>query len=218
MRRGWLAVTGAALAAGLALLSVAPAHAAERKPVTILLASLPVGPEHVGGYERSLFRHWIDADRNGCDTRREVLIAEAIAGQSVGCDVPGGAWLSFYDGVRTEDPATFDIDHMIPLKEAWDSGAFRWTPATRTAFANDLSYPAALVAVTASSNRSKGDQDPATWEPAQGRCRYAKSWIAVKFRWRLSVDTAEKAALQRMLQGCPLLVVVPQLADTQTSS
>lgn len=190
------------------------AGAGERKPATELLASLPVGPEHVGGYAREMFRHWIDADGDRCDTRREVLLSEAVAGQAVGCTVVGGAWVSFYDGVRTADASTFDIDHMVPLKEAWDSGAFRWSPQTRQAFANDLGYPPALVAVTASSNRSKSDQDPATWQPAAGRCRYAKSWIGVKYRWRLGIDVAEKAALQRMLAGCPLLMVVPELAPT----
>lgn len=199
----------------VALLWGPSAQAVERKPATTLLASLPVGPEHLGGYARSLFRHWVDADRNGCDTRREVLMAEAVTGVRVGCGVVDGSWLSFYDGVSTTDPATFDIDHMVPLKEAWDSGAFRWTAATRQAFANDLGYAPALVAVSASSNRSKADQDPATWQPTMGTCRYAKAWIGVKFRWRLGIDTAEKAALQRMLAGCPLLMPVPERAETQ---
>ena len=215
----WRAITAVVLALagllGTAVLWAPMAAAVERKPATTLLASLPVGPEHVGGYARSLFRHWIDSDRNGCDTRREVLLAEAVTGTGVGCDVSGGTWLSFYDGVSTDDPSTFDIDHMVPLKEAWDSGAFRWTASTRQAFANDLGYAPALVAVSASSNRSKGDQDPSTWQPALGRCRYAKAWIGVKYRWRLGIDTAEKSALQRMLAGCPLMMTVPALADTQ---
>lgn len=208
-----LAVLVAVSAASAASGAMAPeAQAAERKPASQLLGSLPVAPEAASGYSRDLFRHWVDADGDGCDTREEVLLVEAVSGTRSGCRVAGGSWASEYDGVTTSDSGTFDVDHMVPLKEAWDSGAWRWTARTRQAYANDLGYANSLIAVTAGSNRSKGDRDPAEWLPTQARCAYVKQWIAVKFRWRLSVDTREKSALAVVLRGCPPLMAVPPLA------
>jgi len=203
-----------ALAVALAAFVAAapPAEAASRKPAAMVLNSLPVASEVASGYSRGLFRLWLDADRDGCDTREEVLVAEATSGSVVGCAVSNGRWVSTYDGVSTANPSTFDIDHMVPLKEAWDSGAWRWSAATRNNYANDLGYAAALIAVSASSNRSKSDRDPTDWLPALARCTYAKYWIGVKYRWRLSVDPAEKSALTRVLSNCRPLMTVPPLA------
>ena len=119
------------------------------------------------------------------------------------CGADSGRWISAYDGVSTTDPGEFDVDHMVPLAEAWASGARRWPEARRDDFANDL-WPWSLIAVSASSNRSKSDQDPAEWMPErQGfECPYVARWIAVKFRWRLSVDQREKAFLADTLAGC----------------
>lgn len=193
-----------------------PVQASERKPASQVLDSLPVSPEEAVGYARGLFRLWVDADRDGCTTRAEVLMDEAVTGTTNGCRVSGGTWVSAYDGVQTADPATFDIDHLVPLKEAWESGGWRWTAQTRQAYANDLGYRHSLIAVSASSNRSKSDRDPAQWLPAQGRCGYAKHWIAVKFRWRLAVDSTEKSSLARILSRCPRLMTVPDLAPRST--
>ena len=96
----------------------------------------------------------------------------------------------------------FDVDHFVPLAEAWDSGARRWNAATRQRFANDLRDPRTLVAVTASSNRSKSDRDPAEWLPSLGNCAYVRQWVAVKIRWHLTVDAAEKRALRGLAEGC----------------
>ena len=170
------------------------------------LDGLRVEPEHIGGYDRDLFRHWIDADRDGCDTRREVLIAESTTPVQVGtgCSIIGGTWFSVYDGVTTTDASSFDIDHMIPLKEAWDSGAHAWTSDRRQAFANDLALAESLIAVSASSNRSKSDRDPAEWMPtrAASHCTYVVSWITVKKAWNLSVDQAEFRKLEQVLATC----------------
>jgi hypothetical protein len=171
-----------------------------------LLGRLVTQAERGAGYRRDLFRHWIDADGDGCDTRREVLIAESTAPLVVraGCAFNGGAWVSAYDGTTTKNPSTFDIDHVVALKEAWDSGAHAWSAARRERFANDLGDPRSLRAVTASSNRSKSDRDPAEWLPPRTslRCRYAKDWVVVKVRWRLSVDRSERRALRGVLEGC----------------
>ena len=128
-----------------------------------------------------------------------MLIAEATTAPSVGsgCTLPGGRWYSYYDNVYWTVPADLDIDHFVPLAEAWDSGARNWTTAQRRAFANDLGDARDLVAVTDNVNQAKGDQDPATWIPSYtaGRCRYVREWLAAKLRWRLTVDTAEKNRL-----------------------
>lgn len=193
-----------------------PAAADSRRDAIRVLNSLPVSAERPDGYDRELFRHWSDLDSDRCDTREQVLIDERIAGDVVGCDVVGGRWRSAYDGDVTSDPSSFDIDHFVPLKEAWVSGAWRWNAATRERFANDLGYGGALIAVSASSNRSKSDRDPAEWLPERDVCKYAKTWIAVKFRWRLAVDTTEKSALTRILRGCPPTMRVPSIARVVT--
>lgn len=147
----------------------------------------------------------MDADGDGCDTREEVLIAESIvpATQGTGCAVTG-EWMSVYDLTTFVAPGGMDIDHMVPLGEAWDSDASSWDSARREAYANDLDHPEALIAVSASSNRSKGDRDPAEWKPPNVAywCRYAFEWVTVKVGWGLSADSAEVEALQEMLVTC----------------
>lgn len=188
------------------LAPAAPVQAVTFKiPYLKALKSLVVSREVRTGYQRDLFRHWVDADGDGCDARDEVLIAESKKRVTIGagCSLSGGTWASAYDGIITTNPSSFDIDHMVPLAEAWDSGARYWTSAQREAYANDLGDPRTLIAVTASSNRSKSDQDPAEWLPSQNVCQYVQNWIAVKVRWRLSVDTTEKSALRARLSKCP---------------
>lgn len=181
-----------------------------------LLHGLATKAEHRKGYDRDLFPTWIDADHDGCDARDEVLIAETRAPVHLrsGCRIKGGRWFSAYDGRWTKDPSTFDIDHMVPLKEAWDSGAWRWSAARRRAYANDLGSGRSLRAVSASSNRSKGDDDPAQWLPPRTafRCAYARQWVATKVRWHLSVNTAERRALHQLLAACPAQVMTVHIA------
>ena len=156
------------------------------------------------GYDRDRFVHWI-SQGDGCDTRDRVLIAEARREPSVGadCSLTGGQWFSYYDGVSVSDPSSLDVDHMVPLAEAWDSGARGWSDRRRQRFANDLVDRRSLVAVTAASNRAKSDRDPREWLPEQRVCRYVKEWLAVKLRWSLSVDRAERRALLGEARSCP---------------
>jgi DNA uptake protein ComE-like DNA-binding protein len=174
--------------------------------LTTLINSLQVAVENRTGYNRELFRHWVDADGDGCDTRKEVLIAESTTPVTIGsgCSISGGTWLSPYDMVSTTNASSFDVDHLVPLAEAWDSGASKWDSATRQAFANDLDFSMSLIAVTASSNRSKSDRDPAEWLPSNSayHCEYAVAWVQVKQRWKLSVDTAEKDKLLSIANSC----------------
>ena len=179
---------------------------AESSDLSDLLLALTIADEVTGGYDRDLFRHWVDDDGDGCDARREVLIVEAVIDPVVGsgCSLTGGEWYSVYDGQVSTDPSKFDVDHMVPLKEAWDSGANTWTSERRRAFANDLDLAPALIAVSAGSNRSKSDKDPADWLPplASYRCQYVEDWVEVKVRWQLSVDEREFAAIRNVLAGC----------------
>jgi len=171
-----------------------------------LIPDLVVAAEQGAGYDRDLFKHWIDADGDGCNTRREVLIAEAKIKPTVSgdCDLYGGEWYSVYDQVTTTDPSSFDVDHFIPLKEAWDSGAYAWSSEKRKEFANDLGFGGSLIAVTASSNRSKSDRDPYDWLPVNTgyRCSYVTNWVKVKIRWGLTVDSSELAMIKEFGKTC----------------
>jgi hypothetical protein len=183
----------------------APAQAATiSEPLRTMVANLPVATEVRTGYDRSLFPHWIDADGDGCNTRNEVLIAEAVTKPTVGsgCSLSGGRWYSYYDAAYWTLTSDLDIDHMVPLAEAWDSGARNWTTSRRQSYANDLGDSRALAAVTDNVNQSKGDQDPTTWVSSHELCRYIGEWTAVKTRWRLSVDSAEKSALTNYAASC----------------
>jgi uncharacterized protein DUF1524 len=186
------------------LLAPAAAPAQEADPFAGLRVA-PEGPRD--GYDHLLFRYWRDLDGDGCDTRQEVLVDESLTPADVEpgtCDVVAGEWFSTYDGVTATDPATLDIDHVVALGEAWDSGASAWTPDRRRAYANDLDDPRALVAVTSSSNRAKNDRDPAQWRPARADawCGFAQAWLAVKVTWDLTADEAEVAALRELLTTC----------------
>jgi len=210
IQRTLVAVLVAAVAFGFSPSAVSATKVA---PIRIL-NSLPVSNEVTSGYNRGLFRHWSDLDSDGCDTREEVLIDERVSGNVVGCKVVNGRWVSQYDRVTTTNASSFDIDHFVPLKEAWDSGAWRWDSSTRQRYANDLGYALSLIAVSASSNRSKSDRDPSDWLPDANLCLYAKSWIGVKFRWRLAVDSQEKSKLRQLLSNCKGTMKVPPRAQT----
>lgn len=195
----------------------APAHAATYSAaLRTAVASLTVATEVRTGYDRDLFPHWIDADGDGCNTRYEVLIAEATTDPAVGsgCRLTGGRWYSYYNNLSYTLPSDLDVDHLVPLAEAWDSGARTWTTTKRRSYANDLTESRALVAVKDSVNQSKSDRDPAEWMPTYSgaTCRYVQEWVAVKKRWALSVDSAEKAALTSFAGGCTNVTITVTLA------
>ncbi|MEU3855078.1 HNH endonuclease family protein [Streptomyces sp. NPDC029554] len=200
------------LAAALVVWSTtvsSPAHAAESLPLPEAVERLALGTESRDGYTRSSFRHWNAGDNptDGCHTRAEVLLHEAVESPTVGanCALTGGVWFSYYDNVTVTSASGLDIDHMVPLAEAWDSGASAWSPQRREAYANDQGQEASLVAVTARSNRSKADQDPSQWLPpaSEVHCRYAAEWAATKLRWSLTADEPELTALRDLAGACP---------------
>jgi len=181
-------------------------RAAEVTTLGDAVGLVPVEDEDRTGYTRASFKHWNSgALADGCNTRNEVLIAEATTALAVasGCKLTAGTWLSYYDGQEVTDPGALDIDHMVPLAEAWDSGASAWTAARREAYANDQGSAVSLVAVTARTNRQKSDQDPAQWLPPapEAHCRYVGEWVATKLRWQLTADTTEMDALKVLAEG-----------------
>ncbi|WP_370248469.1 HNH endonuclease family protein [Nocardioides sp.] len=215
-RRGPIvvAVVTALIAVSTVLSPPAARAASFSGSLAAAVAALPVAAESNSGYDRALFPHWIDADRDCQSARAEVLISEAVPGtpltftSSGNCTVATGRWSSYYDRATWTAAADVDIDHLVPLAEAWGSGARTWTTARRQAFANDLADPRTLVAVTDSVNQAKGDQDPATWLPTYDRCRYVAEWVAVKLRWDLAVDPAERSVLQQYAGQCTVTVTV----------
>jgi len=155
------------------------------------------------GYSRDRFPHWRKVDEN-CDVRDAVLKRDGSAVQATRtCKITKGSWFSVYDAKTYTDPDLIDIDHMVPLANAWRSGADSWTDDQRAEFANDLTRPQ-LLAVSRSTNRAKGDQDPSQWKPKNHDywCEYARRWIVVKSFWKLTVTDREKTALREMLGTC----------------
>ena len=165
------------------------------------LDCVAVAEEHIGGYKRSLFKHWIDANRNGKDTRAEVLIAESLVSvtfSSTGKTVSTGKWLSLYDGETWTKASDVDVDHVVALAEAWRSGAWKWSSSRRQSYANDLGVAWTLRAVTDNVNQEKSDDDPTYWLPPleSATCVYLTEWVAVKIRWKLSVDAEERQSIR----------------------
>ncbi len=192
-------------------MTVAPAHAspepqARTTTAKTMLGKLKVQAEHRGGYKREKFgKEWRDANNDCQDTRSEVMQRNSLAKvtfySASKCAVRTGRWKSPYDGRTWTDAQKLEVDHVVALSEAWKSGASKWKKAKRLDYANDLGYIWTLKPVTRSVNQDKGDQDPAEWLPAKSRCTYARQWVAIKYRWGLSIDTAEKRALNKLLAG-----------------
>jgi len=197
-------VTGVVSTLFVAVVPAPPAQAVGETysaPLVTAIGSLTVATEVRTGYERAKFKHWVNADGDGCSTRYEVLDLESET--SVTCsNLSGGRWFSYYDRVSWTDSGRIDIDHMVPLAEAWDSGARNWTAAQRESYANDLGDYRSLVGVTDMVNQAKGDKDPAEWLPTYDKCRYLREFVAVKIRWRLTVNSGEKTAMQNLAAGC----------------
>ncbi len=206
MRRvlGMALVAGAVAAIGLATPAAAyPPPPPSASTSAAHLATLTVAaPLSMTGYSRDLFPHWI-SQGNNCDTR-EVVLKRDGTNVTVGsnCYPTGGSWYSAYDQTTTSDPSKVQIDHIVPLADAWRSGAKNWTTPQRQAFANDLTNPQ-LIAVSASSNESKGDQDPSEWMPPNTGewCYYVRNWIQVKYYYHLTITSAEKSTLSSTLSG-----------------
>ncbi|MEU6230855.1 HNH endonuclease family protein [Streptomyces sp. NPDC047042] len=220
-----LALVAAAVATLLAPVTAAPAAAGtldhtagtalarrdmpEPPPADVVVKELDeltvAAPHPMTGYSRSKFPHWV-TQYGTCNTREVVLARD---GQDVErddqCRAVAGVWVSAYDGKVSTKPSTeVDIDHVVPLANAWRSGADLWDTALRRKFANDLDDPQ-LIAVSASSNRQKGDQSPDQWAPPLRSywCTYARAWTHVKYVYSLNITEPEKNMLTEMVDTCP---------------
>lgn len=166
-------------------------------------------PGSMSGYSREEFEHWSKADEFGwdapqssCDARDAALIRD---GENVevgsGCEVESGEWRDPYTDRTYTDPSDIDIDHVVPLANAWRSGASAWDDAERERYAN---APGVLLSVEDNANQEKGDKGPEAWKPPNKAewCDYGVRWIRIKSDYDLSVNAQEKTALQEMLANC----------------
>jgi hypothetical protein len=173
-----------------------------------LVAALVAGPASAEPYKRSLYGNFVDADHDCQDTRAEVLIIESLVPvtlDAAGCKVLKGKWFDAYTGRVFTNPRQLDIDHLVPLGEVHKSGGDRWGKARRVDYANNLSDPDILIAVSLGQNRSKGDRNPAEWLPKKNTafyCTYIRRWVAIKARWNLRIDAGERRAIDDVLAGC----------------
>jgi hypothetical protein len=204
------------ISAGVMAISIPPASAVESAPGVALavLETLPVkGRAPKTGYSRDAFgQRWADVDRNGCDTRNDILKRDMTSivykAKTRNCVVLSGTLIDRYSGetinfVRGEvSSMEVQIDHVVALSNSWQTGAFKLSIAQRTALAND---PLNLFAVKGRLNSQKGDGDAATWLPPMKsfRCAYVAQQIAVKAKYSLWVVAPEKAAMLAILSQCP---------------
>ena len=203
-------VIAALLAITLLLPEAASAVTVKKERATTIIEILAVkGRAAKTGYDRSSFSHWRDPDRNGCDARNDTLRRDltnlVIKSDSNGCKVLGGVLADPYSGKNIDfvfGASLIDIDHVVALSNAWQTGAFQFTSEIRLQFAND---PLNLLAVSASLNRQKGDGDAATWLPPTKsyRCQYVARQIAVKKKYGLWLTKPEKVAMSTLLAKCP---------------
>ena len=202
--------TAALLLAGLAV----PAEAATVYKASLRTAtrSLPVAAEKNTGYDRDrYFGDWKDTNRDCQNTRAEVLIQESKVRTtyttSRRCTVRSGKWVTNWDNRTHYSASAVQIDHLVPVHEAWGSGARSWSQARRAAFYNDLGDGRLLNAQTSNLNSAKQAKGPEDWMPARNRCKYVADWVAMKIRWGLKADSRERAALIRYADSCPATTI-----------
>ena len=209
-----VALVGLSAVAPTAVAAAAPYSA----PLSTAVRQLVVAPENTSPFDRQaqFGGDWTDADRDCQNTRHEVLLAESTTAPTLtasGCAVTAGRWTPSYDGGTYTLASQLEIDHLVPVSEAWDSGAQTWTQQQRVAFYNDLGYAGSLVAISSALNQSKSDRGPEQWLPPADVCGYVTAWTAVKVRWSLTVDPAEQAALLQQASACPASTVTVETAD-----
>lgn len=172
-----------------------------------LLDGIRVEPEHRRGYQREDWPHWLSTDKSCLNAREQVLIRDSTVPVKLsanGCSILSGRWLDPYTGEVFTDPKQVDIDHRVPLEEAYNSGGYEWSRERRAAYANDLTDPQTLVAVSREANRAKGSKGPEDWLPPKrdGICPYIAGWITIKARWGLTMDERERVTVGNILSEC----------------
>lgn len=230
MSHRWRTVLAGALALSVAVVGGcdgssgggAPERSARRDPVTAGTAvmapssdeiapgvrRLVIAPAHAEGYAREAFSDWTDPDGDCQDTRAEILVAASAAPVSfttaAACTVASGRWTDPWSGAVVTSARSLDIDHTVPLANAWRSGAWAWTAEARAAYAVDTSDPGHLLAIPLGENRSKGDDGPEAWRPPDrgAWCTYARLWTRIKAKWSLTATPAEWSAIEEMAATC----------------
>lgn len=159
-------------------------------------------------YDRGDWRHWTDDDKDCRNTRHETLIDESrkevTFKTSKHCQVATGEWVDPYTATTLTEASKLDVDHMVPLKNAHDSGGWKWDQKKKSMYANDMRYDDHLIAVTARANRQKGSKGPDEWKPENQDywCEYALDWIQIKVDWQLTVTNREFSSLEEMVRIC----------------
>ena len=201
-----------ALFAAMLASPIEPAVAVDQKASVVLETLSVKGRAPKTGYDRSSFGDWADPDKNGCDSRNDILNRDlesitykfsnnkCIVMTGVLFDPFSGEKIEFLRGVGSSN--LIQIDHVVAVSDAWQKGAFKWERATKIAFYND---PLNLMAVKGVLNSQKGDGDAATWLPPRKsfRCSYVARQIAVKAKYSIWVTQAEKSAMKNILAKCP---------------
>jgi len=169
-------------------------------------------------YDRKLWKHWSDADKDCQDSRQEVLIRDSdipvTFTDEKQCRVATGQWTCPYTGEIITDPSKVDVDHMVALNDAHGSGGWAWSSDQRERFANDLENPKHLLATSQYGNRSKGARGPDEWLPPleSARCQYLQDWMKVKEGWELGMSESESGIITYMVKICEdgLIPPLPQ--------
>ena len=197
-----------------------------KTPIPLFINVAPI-PSTLPEYNRGEWKHWTDADRDCQNARNEVLIEESLTAVTfrtdAGCRVAAGQWLAPYTNTVVTDPGKLDVDHMVPLGNAHQSGAWVWPAARKEIYANHLDDAHHLIAVTAGANRSKGARGPDQWKPEDESywCQYAIDWANIKITWNLTVTEPEYRALAEMLVSCDnphVLIDAGDIAPTAPSA
>lgn len=205
-----------------ALLMSIPLCGEERVTISIGSVSytLTVAEEHsTAGYSRDEWPHWEKIDDSCLSVRDKVLAEESLVPVTTvvsggRCRVVSGLWICPYSGTVLTDADDVDVDHLVPLAEAYQSGGYLWDAAKREAYANDVSYSYHLIAVDDSENQAKSDRDPSGYLPRdEFLAMYLEAWLYIKARWNLSVDPAELAVLRSEIGK-----LWPEIDDSPPSS
>lgn len=201
--RGWRTAVAVGIATALAAGQAPATGATTSTPVADMLGQLVTAAPVDTGYRASAFGGWADLDKDGCSDRTEVLMKEARGATPSGCSITGLVWTDPWTGSTVRSSSEMTVERLVPLAELWRSGAWWYSTEVRTRLANERAYGATLQAVSRTASRTRDGRSPEAWLPTQARrCSYVANWIGVKWRWRLTVDTAERAALAKAVKAC----------------
>ena len=194
--------------------TLAPPPTPELESIALQMPVIAELRTDIPKYDRRDWAHWTDVDRDCQDARQEVLIEESRVPVTYvddkECRVVTGEWLAPYTGTVVTRGRDLDVDHLVPLANAHASGAWSWDKVRKALYANELSYPPHLIAVTAKANRSKGAKGPDKWIPPDEEyyCEYAVAWTTVKVTWGLTMTDREFRVVKQMLTTCDQEVIL----------